>query len=127
MILFQIVFLPIVCVLWGRSVRRLVHGERPRISAVLGVFVWLAGGIAIGFPNLTTKIAGLLGIGRGTDLVLYLTAVCFMASLLYFYQKCRRLDIAITRLVRAMALRDARQCDDSSNATEHREPEKRHA
>ncbi len=57
------------------------------------------------FPETTTVAAGWLGIGRGTDLVLYLTsfAVMFLAALVYL--KFKRLEDRIATLTTELALR----------------------
>ena len=57
------------------------------------------------FPETTTIVAGWLGIGRGTDLVLYMTsfAVMFLAALVYL--KFKRLEDRIATLTTELALR----------------------
>lgn len=56
------------------------------------------------FPETTTRAAGWLGIGRGTDLVFYLTsfAVMFLAALVYL--KFKRLEDRIASLTAELAL-----------------------
>jgi hypothetical protein len=58
------------------------------------------------FPETTTVAAGWLGIGRGTDLVFYLTsfAVMFLAALVYL--KFKRLEDRIATLTTELALRE---------------------
>jgi hypothetical protein len=59
------------------------------------------------FPVLLTRVARLLGIGRGTDLVLYALIVAFMAFVATAAQRHRRTEESITRLARRMALNEA--------------------
>ena len=58
------------------------------------------------FPESTTVAAQWVGIGRGTDLVFYLTsfAVMFLAALVYL--KFKRLEDRIATLTSELALRD---------------------
>ncbi|MEB4615413.1 DUF2304 domain-containing protein [Leucobacter sp. M11] len=76
-----------------------------RIIALL----FVAGAIlAIIFPNALTWTAQLVGVGRGTDLLLYLFIV---AALLYVVASERtraRNEAKITELSRAVALMEAR-------------------
>ena len=67
------------------------------------------------FPETTTIVAGWLGIGRGTDLVLYMTsfAVMFLAALVYL--KFKRLEDRIATLTTELALRPVRR--ETWNAT----------
>lgn len=58
-------------------------------------------------PDLTSRLARLLGIGRGTDLILYLFIVfCYLGGL-SILAKFRRLERNQTLLVRKLALASA--------------------
>lgn len=64
---------------------------------------------SIFFPVVLTRIAQVLGIGRGTDLVLYALIVSFMVFVASTAQRHRRLEHAVTRLARRVALDEAPQ------------------
>lgn len=106
--LFQWITLPIVIILFVRSLIILAQGRQPRGMALLGVLVWLAAGIAIIWPNLTIQLARLLGIGRGADLILYLLAITYIVSMFYIYNRFRKLETNITEIVRQLAIRDVK-------------------
>jgi hypothetical protein len=106
MIVFQMIAIPLVLLLCLRSVARLLRGERPRWSALLGAVVWLGAAAAIFDPDLTNRAAGWLGIGRGADLLIYVVALAFAVVSFYFYTRLRRLESNLTVIVRELALRD---------------------
>jgi small membrane protein len=56
------------------------------------------------FPNITNQLAHLLGVGRGADLVFYLSIVIFWFIILKLYTRIRRLEHIITEIVRKDAL-----------------------
>jgi hypothetical protein len=58
-------------------------------------------------PNDLSALAKLVGVGRGTDLVLYALVVAFMAGMFSFYQRFRVVDRRYTELARTVALREA--------------------
>lgn len=58
-------------------------------------------------PDDLTTIARILGVGRGTDLVLYALVVAFMAGMFSFYQRFRVVDRRYTELARTVAIREA--------------------
>jgi hypothetical protein len=60
-------------------------------------------------PELTTKLANLVGVGRGTDLILYLCVIAFFLAFMVLYAKVRNLEAAQTELVRQLALANAKQ------------------
>ena len=84
------------------------RGERGqairRLSWLLGLLVGI---VAIVFPSLTTSVANWLGVGRGTDLVLYLLIVFFVAYLVTTSAHGRKTDRTVTVLARKVALLEA--------------------
>jgi hypothetical protein len=103
-LVFQLVTLPVVAFFFLRSFVRIFRRSRSRVAAVAGVVIWLAAGVAILRPDVTNRLAELLGVGRGADLLLYLLAIAFLASAFYFYQKYHRLESDLTLVVRRLAL-----------------------
>jgi len=73
---------------------------------LLTVFA-LAAALSVFFPALLTRLANLLGIGRGTDLVLYALIVFFMIYMATSSQRTRQLESRITKLARRIALDEA--------------------
>lgn len=78
------------------------------IRRVLLVLFALAAAALILAPSLLSGLAGLVGVGRGTDLLLYALAVAFACFLATYYGRMRALNRQITELTRALALTDAR-------------------
>lgn len=58
-------------------------------------------------PQLWTAAAGVLGVGRGTDLLLYLTIVTFLGFVATSYLRFRDLQRQITAMARRLALDEA--------------------
>lgn len=77
-----------------------------RRLALIGFFA--AAIFAVMFPMLLSDVASLLGIGRGTDLLLYAFIVVFIGSLLSNARKQRQIENHLTDLARLEALRSAR-------------------
>jgi hypothetical protein len=107
MILFQLIAVPLAVLLFIRSAARFLRGAGNRWVAALSAALWLAAGITILQPEVTNTVARFLGIGRGADLVLYVLALSFLVSLVYFYHKYRQLSSDLTEIVRSLAIRDA--------------------
>jgi hypothetical protein len=74
-----------------------------RLLALL-FFVVAAGFIL--FPDSTTSIAHVVGVGRGTDLLLYIALFAGVHGFLLMFQRTRRLERMLTDLIRAFAIRD---------------------
>jgi len=120
---FQWIGLPLVAALFIRSAVRLLRGERPRFTILLGLVIWLAAAVAIYRPAITTEVARFLGIGRGADLLIYLVAIAFLVSVFYFYRKYRQLSSELTQVVRSIALDRARGTDTPNDRPHDVPPE----
>lgn len=70
---------------------------------LLGVFVILAV-VSILFPQITTSVARLVGVGRGTDLLLYLVIIAFLSYSVVSFRKMTAMENRITDLARQVAL-----------------------
>lgn len=58
-------------------------------------------------PELTTKVANLVGVGRGADLILYLLVAVFLYVTVGFYLRFRDLERQLTVLARRLAVDEA--------------------
>ena len=84
------------------------HGVRVQASKRLAFFAFLVLNVyAVLRPDDVTKVAHLVGVGRGTDLLLYALIVAFVFTVLAFYLRLHEDEQRITQLSRAVALRDA--------------------
>lgn len=71
------------------------------------IFAGVAGSVFILKPEWTTFLAEKLGVGRGTDLVMYLSIIVLLLFCLSFWAKARELDARLTALIRDQALSEA--------------------
>jgi len=105
--LFQIIALCVMGLLLALTLIALVRGWATRRESLLWSMVWIAGGAAISWPEMTKDIAKRLGIGRGADLLLYCAVVVMLVGFLMIYARLRRLRSELTLIVRHLAIKDA--------------------
>ena len=74
------------------------------IRRIMLVLFACVAAFSIFFPELLSRVARLLGIGRGTDLVLYGLIVSFMVFMATTYQRFRHMESTLTKLSRRIAL-----------------------
>lgn len=77
------------------------HQAGRRLATLAFVVLAVA---AIATPSLTTRLAHLVGVGRGADLLLYALVVAFLISILSEFRRNTRLERQITQLARRVAL-----------------------
>jgi hypothetical protein len=78
-------------------------------ARLLRCAVWLAAAAAIAQPDLVTRIAQAIGIGRGADVVLYVFVLAFLATSFYWYSRHVLIQRQLTEVVRHLAIREARR------------------
>ena len=72
---------------------------------IMTVFVLIsAGALAVIFPDITQDAAHLVGVGRGADLILYMSIVVVMFVLLHYYTKFVELQRQLTEVTRELAI-----------------------
>lgn len=82
----------------------------------LAVFVLAAVGIVLAMaPDLATRAAHLVGIGRGADLVIYCFVLIALGAIFNLHIKLRASEDNLTKLVRAIALIEARSSADQGS------------
>lgn len=87
-----------------------VPGKGSRHLAVrrlLLLAVFALGILTVIFPEITSELAEFVGVGRGTDLVLYALVVVFVGNSLFTAGRFRHHERDITRLARALAIAEA--------------------
>jgi len=83
-----------------------------RLRTVLRDRLMFAGIVAIGIllafrPDLATRIANLIGIGRGADLLLYIFLLFSLFQSVYLADRLKTIDARLTSVVREQALESA--------------------
>lgn len=86
---------------------------------LLLAFVLLAV-ISILFPQITTRAAQFVGVGRGTDLLLYLLIIAFLSYAVVSFRRMNIMENRITDLSRTIALLTS---DPAITSRENREGE----
>lgn len=64
--------------------------------------------LSVLFPDAWNAAARLVGVGRGTDLLLYGTIVVFLLYMVTTYRRFRAMETQITLLARRLAIDEAR-------------------
>ena len=105
--LFQAFLIVLFAGLFLASLIALIRGRVTRAEGFLRLAVFAAATVAAIWPAITTVAAGFLGIGRGTDLLLYITVLVMLMGFWMTYVRLRRLRRQITLLVRQDTLERA--------------------
>jgi small membrane protein len=110
-LILSILLLGVLVYAWGEY-------RRSPVVAILVVFIATAGLYFVWMPEHSTRLAALVGIGRGVDLILYIWVCISLIVLLNLHLKLRTQMELVTVLARKIALagasRDATESADSA-------------
>lgn len=93
----------------GLLIRGVVVLRKRQLSLYVSMawaLLWLAALIVVLWPDLTSQIAVAVGIGRGADLVVYVSVLTIFGILFKILVHFDSIDQRITHLAQSMALRD---------------------
>jgi len=107
---FQVLVLTLLAVAGVGGLALFRRWASPREAAVIGAVIVLAA-VAVANPELTTKVARLIGIRRGADLISYLTTIAMLVGFVMLYARLRRLREHVTVLTRELAIARAQEFD----------------
>lgn len=96
------------------AMRGTMSGTNLAVRRLGGVGIVVVGTILVLWPNLTTQVANAVGVGRGTDLLLYALVMTFMFTTVTAAQKLYDVEQKMTALTREMALLEARLIETPS-------------
>ncbi|OHU97447.1 DUF2304 domain-containing protein [Mycobacterium talmoniae] len=102
----QVLLIVAIVALFGLLRSRTSAKSRAWVKVGYVGFV-LAGVYAVLRPDDTTVLAQLLGVKRGTDLMLYVLIIAFIFTTLSTYMRFKDLELRYARLARAIALEGA--------------------
>jgi hypothetical protein len=95
----------------GLAALMLVRGRRTALSLLMRRSLTLtaiaSGGFAVLFPGTVTDVAHAVGVGRGTDLVLYVLCVTFLFVTIALYLRLADMHDRYVDLARKQALLEA--------------------
>jgi hypothetical protein len=101
----QLIIFLLLLALMGFYFTRLRSKLADRLIVIM---VGSAGLLMAIMPELSNAIAHTVGVGRGVDLVMYLSIIGLMFLWIGTYTRVRELETQQTRLVRSLALAQAR-------------------
>jgi hypothetical protein len=100
----QLLFLPFVVLVLGKVIYTYKRRGMRTVQFFFWSLVWVGTAFIISFPDITSLLAKQLGIGRGADLIMYVTLIVAFYLILRIHLALDRLEREIREIVRTMAL-----------------------
>ena len=80
---------------------------------LIGFFI-ISGTLLVLFPEYSNKIAHWVGVGRGADLLFYLSILFLFFLILKLYSRLRRMEQSFTELVRTKSIEEAEDLEEKN-------------
>lgn len=101
-IILTIVLLAALVMTWRRVGQRVISVREGLAWSLL----WIAAGVVIVSPQISTRVANFFGVGRGSDFVIYGSVILLFILVFKIFVALESLERKLTGLVRREALKD---------------------
>lgn len=116
--LFQFLLIALIIVIAVFAVRSLPGEKSLAVKRLLALLFVVAAIVSILFPQLLSAVANFFGVGRGTDLLLYLFIIAGLVFAVMTIRAKARSDARVTELARAVALIEARSTEQAGGPSQ---------
>ena len=104
--IIQALFLLFILFAFSRVVLRFKKHDVTSREFALWTFFWLGAGFVVLWPEVLSRIAVLVRVGRGVDVAIYASLLLIFYLLFRMFARIDRIERDITQLVRTTALDD---------------------
>ena len=105
--MIQLLLLLVLLLAMFMTWRRLKQKAIRPVEAYVWSLVWLGAAVVVVQPDITSRVAQFVGVGRGADLVVYTAVIVLLILVFRLHVAHAALERTLTDLVRREALRDA--------------------
>jgi len=107
--LIQIFIIIFVLFALSRALLRFKKNEIAIKEFLFWLVFWVAVSVAVLLPQTTTLLANLVGVGRGADLVIYISIVAVFYIIFRIFVKIEKIEQDITKIVREIGLKEEKE------------------
>lgn len=109
MTIFQIIILLVIAIIVLKSFRRLLKKELSVWLFAVWLFFWLLVAIVDIFPAVINRLADLLGVGRGVDLIIYASILVLFYLVFRININLNKTDRNFSKIVKEISLAKAKE------------------
>ncbi|ABR56916.1 DUF2304 domain-containing protein [Methanococcus aeolicus] len=102
----QIIAIVLAVFALSRIILQVKNSNMTFDAALFWVFIWISILTSVIFPSMLGKLAILTGVGRGVDVIIYLSIMMLFYLLYRTYVKMENMEREITKLVREIAINE---------------------
>ena len=103
----QIFFLLFVIFALSRVILRFKDGEIHLGALIFWLIIWVGASVAVFYPEKTSHLAKVLGIGRGVDVIIYLALALLFYLVFRIHVLIENLETKFSQVIREISLKDS--------------------
>lgn len=107
MLIIQIIIVLFILYALYRTIGKFREGKVRWGWFAFWTLFWIAAGVVVLLPETTNRLADLVGVTRGVDLIIYLAIIVISYLVFRILIKIESLEQEITKVVREAALNEA--------------------
>lgn len=104
----QVIIVALAAIALGGAIRRFIRREISLRRMLAWAALWIAAAVVVLVPRTSERLALLLGVGRGVDVVIYLSIALLFYLQYRLFARLDRIERDITKIVREQALNSHR-------------------
>jgi hypothetical protein len=105
---FIVIITLFVLFAWSRAALRYRDRSISLPELIFWSLVWASAEVVVVYPGLTGILASKLGIGRGADLIIYLSIIVLFYLMFRLYIQIGAVERRFTDMVRAIAIEEVK-------------------
>lgn len=106
MLIIQIILIVFFLFAWSRVFKKYRLGEIKFKELAVWTVFWIIAGVVVVVPNSTNFVAKVVGIGRGADLIIYISLALVFYIIFRIFTRLAKIENDITKIVREIALKN---------------------
>jgi small membrane protein len=115
MTILQVAFIAFALFALSRTFVQFKRGALTIVWLLFWMIFWLVVGVVVILPQTTDILARFVGVGRGADLITYISLVALFFLVFKMFAKIESVEQEITRLVRKLAIEDSEESNDTTS------------
>ncbi|EKD42972.1 MAG: hypothetical protein ACD_72C00515G0002 [uncultured bacterium] len=105
MIIIQIVLVLFFLFAFIKVLIKFFHQELKASAAIGWLVFWIVSAIVVVVPDFASRLAKILGVGRGVDAIMYLAFVVLFFLVFKVFVRLEKMEKQLTKVVRQDALK----------------------
>ena len=105
--IIQIILIAIIVIMLIRLIFKMKSREINAGYFTIWLFIWLLAIALIGFPAIASYLADRVGVGRGVDLIIYVSIIVIFYLQFKLLMRIEKMEKDITKLTRHLAINNS--------------------